>query len=100
MKAGPQAAALPSTPASNRRQRTAECESIYTGATSEALDKIEELVKDEAGFEVQKTSRRLRVGLPCSPLSLIFEETPGDDVFMALRCSCPAGLQRRSYRPT
>ncbi|MFE6171744.1 hypothetical protein [Streptomyces sp. NPDC056464] len=51
------------------------------------LDKIEELVEDEAGVEVQKTSRRLRVGLPCSPLSLIFEETPSDDVFIALHCS-------------
>lgn len=51
------------------------------------LDKIRELVDDEAGFEVQKTSKRLRVGLPCSPLSLIFEETPSDDVFMALQCS-------------
>ncbi|WP_097972869.1 restriction endonuclease [Streptomyces sp. gb14] len=51
------------------------------------LDKIEELVEDEAGFEVQKRSGRLRVGLPCSPLSLIFEETPSDDVFMALHCS-------------
>ncbi|MFC9649544.1 restriction endonuclease [Streptomyces sp. NPDC056937] len=54
---------------------------------SEVLDKIEELVDDETGFEVQKTSRRIRVGLPCSPLSLIFEETPSDDVFMALHCS-------------
>ncbi|MFF1499520.1 restriction endonuclease [Streptomyces sp. NPDC058316] len=51
------------------------------------LDKIKELVEDEAGFEVQRTSKRLRVGLPCSPLSLIFEETPSDDVFMALHCS-------------
>ncbi|WP_435220685.1 restriction endonuclease [Streptomyces sp. Tue6028] len=54
---------------------------------SEVLDKIEQLVEDEAGFEVQKTSKRLRVRLPCSPLSLIFEKTPSDDVFMALHCS-------------
>ncbi|MFE2426990.1 restriction endonuclease [Streptomyces sp. NPDC059373] len=50
------------------------------------LDKIKELVDEEAGFQLQEMNGRLRVRLPCSPLSLIFEKSPSDDVFMALQC--------------
>ncbi|MET9950556.1 restriction endonuclease [Streptomyces sp. NPDC006339] len=53
------------------------------------LERIKDslLGADDIGFEIRERPDWLRIGLPCSPLSLIFEQTPGGDVFTALHCS-------------
>lgn len=51
------------------------------------LHKIKELVSDYDSLEVFASSGSLRIGLPCSPLSLIFTEIPSGDVFMSLHCA-------------
>ncbi|MEO3861866.1 hypothetical protein [Acrocarpospora sp. B8E8] len=55
----------------------------------EFIERIKELVLEFAdiGFRAYERSGLLKVGILCSPLSLLFEPTPGRDVMAALQCS-------------
>ena len=54
------------------------------------LNKIIDLAGDVFGLEAYDRGERLDVACPCSPLTLVFEQTPGGDVFVALRCRAQA----------
>ena len=58
-----------------------------TGLLENLKERI--LAEDDIGFETWGGSGVLRVGLLCSPLALVYEQTPSGDIFVYLRCSAP-----------
>jgi hypothetical protein len=58
-------------------------------SSTEVLGKLREriLAEDNIGFQVWGQPGFLRVGLLCSPLALIYEQTPSGDMFVYLQCS-------------